>query len=46
MSRWQEVFILVIIGVVPLVAAVLLWTANARLGAVVLTGSMAGALVF
>jgi len=46
MSKWQETFILVVIGLSPLVAAVLLWTSYARLGAVILTGSMAAALVF
>ena len=46
MLKWQETFIVVVIGLSPLVAAVLLWTAYARLGAVILTGSMAAALVF
>ena len=46
LSKWQEAFVLVVIGLSPLVAAVLLWTAHARLGAVILTGSMAAALVF
>ncbi len=46
MSKSQETFIVVVIGLGPLVAAVLLWTGYARLGAVILTGSMAAALVF
>ena len=46
LSKWQETFIVVVVGLSPLVAAVLLWTAYARLGAVILTGSMAAALVF
>ena len=46
MSKCQETFILLVIGLSPLVAAVLLWTAYARLGAVLLAGSMAAALVF
>jgi len=46
MSKWQETFILVVIGLSPLVAAVLLWTAHARVGAVILAGSMAAAFVF
>ncbi len=46
LSKWQETFIVVVIGLSPLVAAVLLWTAYARLGAVILIGSMAAALVF
>ena len=46
MSKWQETFILLVIGLSPIAAAVLLWTAHARLGAVILIGSMAAALVF
>ena len=46
MSVWQETFILVVIGLGPLAAAVLLWTAYARAGAIALAGSMAGAFVF
>ena len=46
MSRWQEAFILIVIGCSPLAAAVLLWTVYERLGAQLLTGSMAAALVF
>ena len=46
MSKWQETFILVVIGLSPLAAAVLLWTAHARLGAVILAGAMAAAFVF
>lgn len=46
MSKSQETFIVVVIGLGPLVAAVLVWTGYARLGAVILTGSMAAALVF
>ena len=45
-SNWQQTFILVVIGLSPLVAALLLWTSRARLGAVTLTGSMAAAFVF
>ena len=46
LSKWQETFVLVVIGLSPLVAAVFLWTSHARLGAVILGGSMAAALVF
>ena len=46
LSMWQATFIVVVIGLCPLVAAVLLWTDYARPGAVILTGSMAAALVF
>ena len=44
--NWQQTFILVVIGLSPLVAALLLWTSRARLGAVILAGSMAAAFVF
>ena len=45
-SNWQQTFVVVVFGLSPVVAAVLLWTSRARLGAVILTGSMAAALVF
>ena len=45
-SNWQQAFIVVVIGLSPLVAALLLWTSRAPLGAVILTGSMAAAFVF
>ena len=45
-SNWQQAFIVVVIGLGPLVAALLLWTSRSRLGAVILTGSMAMAFVF
>ena len=46
MSRWQNAFILVVLGLAPIAAAVLLWTAHARVGVLLLGGSMAAALVF
>lgn len=45
-SSWQQAFIGIVIGLSPLVAAVLLWTSRARLGAAILIGSMAAAFVF
>ena len=46
MSTWQETFIVVVIGLSPLVGVALLWTANAPLGAALLTASMAAACLF
>lgn len=45
MNSWQSVYILVVILVLPLVAAVLLWR-RSRLGFPLLFASMLGALLF
>lgn len=41
-----NLFVALVITVAPLAAAALLWTTRARAGALLLVGSMAGALVF
>jgi hypothetical protein len=46
LSVFQTSYVVVVIGVTPIVAAVLLWTRLARLGWLLLTVSMAAALVF
>jgi hypothetical protein len=46
LNAWQQTYVIVVILVAPLVAVVLLWTRNARLGLVLLAASMAGSLVF
>jgi hypothetical protein len=45
MNAWQSVYILLVILVLPLVAAVLTWR-RSRLGFPLLLGSMLGALIF
>ncbi len=46
MAEWQNAFILIVLGLTPILAAVLLWTAYARLGVQLLAASMVGAFVF
>lgn len=46
LSTWQNIFVIVVILIAPLVAMVLLWTRYARLGLLVLVVSMAGSLIF
>ena len=46
LSLFQSCFIGVVICFAPILAAILLWTQCARVGAVVLLGSMLGALAF
>jgi hypothetical protein len=46
LSAWQSIFVAVVIVVMPLVAAVLLWTRYARFGFLLLIASMSGSLVF
>jgi hypothetical protein len=45
-SMAQQVFILAVIFVAPLVAGLLLWKKRTRAGAALLAGSMAGSLAF
>ena len=45
-SAWQNIFVLVVIAIAPLVAMLLIWTRLARLGLILLTVSMAGSLIF
>ncbi|WP_219904481.1 hypothetical protein [Stenomitos frigidus] len=46
LSLLQSVFIAVVIFLIPIVAAVLLWTPFDRIGSWLLLGSMAGAILF
>jgi len=46
MTTLQNAFINIVIGATPVIAAIILWTKFARLGAVLLAASMIGALVF
>jgi len=46
LSAWQNVYVIVVILIEPLVAMVLLWTRYARGGLLLLVVSMAGSLVF
>jgi len=46
LSAWQNVYVIVVILIAPLVAMVLLWTRFARLGLLVLVVSMAASLIF
>jgi|SRR5689334_763685 len=46
LSAWQNVYVIVVILIAPLVAMVLLWTRYARVGLLLLVVSMAGALIF
>ena len=45
MNRWQNVYILVVINLLPLVAAVLIWRRK-RIGFLLLLVSMAGSFLF
>ena len=42
----QNVYVIVVILIAPLIAMVLIWTRYARLGLIVLVVSMAGSLIF
>lgn len=46
LNEWQNVYVVVVILIAPLVAMVLVWTRVARLGLWVLLLSMAGSLIF
>jgi len=46
LAAWQTVYVLIVIVLAPLVAAMLLWTRLSRFGFVLLAASMAGALLF
>ena len=46
LSNWQNIYVLVVIVVAPLVAMLLLWTRYARTGLLLLVVSMAGSLIF
>ena len=46
LAMWQWVYVIFVIFLVPVVAAVLLWTRLSRVGAGLFLASMAGALIF
>ena len=45
LAPWQTVYVLVVITIAPLLSGVLLWR-RARIGFLLLSGSMLGALIF
>jgi hypothetical protein len=46
LAAWQTVFVLIVILLAPLVAAVFIWTRFSHFGFLLLAASMAGALLF
>ena len=46
LNEWQNIYVIVVILIAPLIAMLLLWTRYARLGVLVLVISMAGSLIF
>jgi len=46
LSNWQNIYVLTVIVVAPLIAMLLIWTRLARFGLVLLVISMAGSLIF
>jgi hypothetical protein len=46
LNAWQNIFVLAVIVIAPLIAMLLVWTRIARLGLWVLVVSMAGSLIF
>ena len=46
LSNWQNIYVLTVIVIAPLIATILIWTRLARLGLVLLVISMAGSLIF
>ena len=46
LSAWQNIYVITVILIAPLIAMLLLWTRYARLGVLVLVISMAGSLIF
>src|SRR5215510_9899815 len=46
LSNWQNLYVLIVIVVAPLLAMVLIWTRLARIGLLLLVISMAGSLIF
>jgi len=46
LSNWQNIYVLVVIVIAPLIAMALLWTRYARTGLLLLVVSMAGSLIF
>jgi ACR3 family arsenite efflux pump ArsB len=46
LSNWQNIYVLTVILIAPLIAMVLIWTRLARSGLILLVISMAGSLIF
>ena len=46
LSSWQNIYVLVVVAIAPLVAMVLLWTRYNHMGLIVLVVSMAASLIF
>jgi len=46
LSSWQNIYVLVVIAIAPLIAMVLLWTRYAHAGLMLLVVSMAASLIF
>jgi Na+/proline symporter len=46
LSSWQNIYVLIVIAIAPLVAMVLLWTRFTRQGLLLLVVSMAASLIF
>ena len=46
LASWQTTFVLIVIVIAPLLAAILIWTRFSRFGFVLLSLAMGGALVF
>ena len=46
LSTWQNIYVITVILIAPLVAMLLLWTRYARVGVLLLVISMAGSLIF
>lgn len=46
LSSWQNIYVLIVIVIAPLIAMLLIWTRPARPGLVLLVISMAGSLIF
>jgi len=46
LAAWQTVYVLIVIVVAPLLAAILIWTRFSRFGFALLAAAMGGALIF
>ena len=46
LANWQQAYVIIVILLAPLVALVLAWTRYARVGVLLLLGSMLGSLIF
>ena len=46
LSAWQNIYVVTVILIAPLIAMLLLWTRYTRVGVLVLVISMAGSLIF